>query len=451
MRATYEDLLREARRHAIDAYGPAIDETTDLVVAWQATLTAARHHFRWLGLELSTTDFTVSRPDDGAIGPLLALARSLGAGADLLATQDWSSSAEFVSRRSLVAARSEVAVISALGARAVLAKVTNGALLPDHVSAHLGKHLVEVTAELDSLRGRRPTSLGALGGLSTALPSSAVDHPSSIVYLAARWQSAHQATAAADLLTRDLRSTSAQLRTMCGYAAHLADLLSSSLGRTEDLRALTGALRSGDAAAARVGRAWRTRLSDLNGGSDSPAEPLFVELLSALQSWLRDGDRLRNAEDVVPNDDAVASVKEVIDELLHSAYQVAYCQQAAVSWLIMSGRLFVPRAVVAKLDPEFQVSLRVWLPRRPRPSWVRTTRAACFDDLTAALAESVDHLLAATTIAREMAGTSDQIRPHRPADRSTPRAVERSPWRWHESASLDHVPVTSEERTGLER
>jgi hypothetical protein len=138
---------------------------------------------------------------------------------------------------------------------------------------------------------------------------------------------------------------------------------------------------------------------------------LFVELLSALQSWLRDGDRLRHADDVVPNGDAVVTVKEVIDELLHSAYRVARCQQDAVSWLILSGRLFAPRPVVAKLDSEFQVSLRVWLPRRPRPTRVRTNRAACFDDLTAALAESVDHLLAATTIAKEMAGTSGQIRP----------------------------------------
>src|SRR4051794_16023002 len=48
MRVTYEDLLWAARRDAVSAYNSAEADTSDLVAGWQATLTAARHHFRWL-------------------------------------------------------------------------------------------------------------------------------------------------------------------------------------------------------------------------------------------------------------------------------------------------------------------------------------------------------------------------------------------------------------------
>ena len=108
---TYEDLLWVARRDAVSAYNLAEADTSDLVAGWQAMLVAARHHFRWLRLEMSTEDFA-SVADVCATGPLHALAQSLGAGGDLLASQNGSTSVALADERSLAAARSEVASIT---------------------------------------------------------------------------------------------------------------------------------------------------------------------------------------------------------------------------------------------------------------------------------------------------------------------------------------------------
>src|SRR4051794_16023001 len=63
-------------------------------------------------LEMSTPAFA-STADVCATGPLYALAQSLGAGGDLLASQNGSTCAALEDQRSLVAARSEVASITA--------------------------------------------------------------------------------------------------------------------------------------------------------------------------------------------------------------------------------------------------------------------------------------------------------------------------------------------------
>ena len=105
MRATYEELLWVARRCAVEADKTADDDTTDVVAGWQATLTAARHHLRWLRIELATADFVNGNPLQ-AHGPMYALAQSIGAGADLLASQNGTTTIAFDNKRSLTAARS---------------------------------------------------------------------------------------------------------------------------------------------------------------------------------------------------------------------------------------------------------------------------------------------------------------------------------------------------------
>ncbi|MGR4862113.1 hypothetical protein ACIPOG_00020 [Kriegella sp. LARHCF250] len=449
MRATYEDLLRTARRRAVEAEKAAESDTTDLVAGWQATLTAARHHFRWLRLELTTVDFVEGRPRQ-ACGPMHALAQSIGAGGDLLATQHGSSTLAFDNKGSLIAARSELAAITAIGARAALTRLAVG-LDTLGSRAELHQHLTEVVAELRFHSVRRTRPLGQLGRLTTALPDMPRDDPSSVMRLAALWQAAHEATSPRDLLTRDLRSTTAQLRTVCGYASHLGTVLGAvQPGTDERLRALEPTLRSADLAAARVGRAWRTRLSDVNGRSDGPAEATFLEMLRTLQRWLRDGDRLRRPDEIVRDEHAGATIRDVVDELLHAAHRVAALHQKGVAWLIDAGRLFVPRPELAKRDPEYWVRPTVWLLRYPQPSWIRTNRRACFDELSEAIADMASHLAAAAEIARGMAGSSGQTRPLGPAHVTKPSGVRKSLWQPIEPAYADLIPAIAEQ-AGPER
>jgi hypothetical protein len=450
MRTTYEELLQVARHRAIEAEKAAEWDTTDLVAGWQATLTAARHHFRWVRLELTTGDFVEGRPRQ-ACGPMHALAQSIGAGADLLASQNGMSTLAFDNKRSLNATRSELAAITAIGARAALTRLTAGQPETHGSRAELHRHLTDVVAELKFHSGRRTRTFGQLGGLSTALPDMPCDEPSSVMRVAALWQAAHEATSPCGLLTRDLRSTTAQLRTVCGYASHLGAVLGTILpGTDERLRALEPSLRSADLAAARVGQAWRTRLSDVNGRSDGPAEATFLEMLRALQRWLRDGDRLRRPEEVVRDEHVVATIREVVDELLHAAHRVAALHQKGVAWLIDAGRLFVPRPELAKRDPEYWVRPTVWLLRYPQPSWVRTNRRACFDELSEAIADMANQLAAAAEIARGMAGSSGQTRPFGPAHVTEPWGVRKSRWQPIEPACADLMPAIAEQ-AGPER
>ncbi|MFI7067074.1 hypothetical protein ACIBL3_39175 [Kribbella sp. NPDC050124] len=450
MRATYEDLLRVARRDAVVAYNLAESDDTDLLAGWQATLTAARHHFRWLRLELSTKDL-ISTETVAAEGPLAALARSVGAGGDLLASQNGSTCSALDNERSLAAARSELAAITGLAARAALTRLIDGQLNGEETSDRLFRHLVEVTAELEFLRVRGTADLGTLRGLATTLPRTDADHPSRVVLLAARWQSAHEATTPGGTLTRDLRSTTAQLRTAVGYALHLADLLSQSAAATHELRQLVEALRTADVAAARVARGWRTRLSDLNGSSEGPAEATFVELLGVLRTWLRDGEHLRQSQDLIVDGRTAAVVRDVIDELVHSAARVAKVQQETLTWLVTQGHLFVPRVDLAKRDPEFDLRPDLWRLRYPQPAWVRTNQSSCFDQVTADLAEVAHSLSAAAQVARRIAGTTDLRRPFGPERVTAPPVAKRSPWRWSQQASTDLIPQIYRDSGGLER
>jgi hypothetical protein len=450
MRVTYEDLLWVARRQAVLAYNSAEADASDLVAGWQATLTAARHHFRWLRLEMSTADFA-AKDVDCAAGPLYALAQSLGAGGDLLASQNGSTCVALDDPSSLMTARSEVASITALGARAALTRLTSQRIRGTASDDPLFRHLVEVIAELEFLRRVDSTDIGTLGGLSTTLPSTPADEPSRVIRLAAKWQAAHEGTPAAGVLTRDLRSTTAQLRTMIGYASHLVGVLSVTSVADRDLRELAVALRTAAGGVARIAHAWRTRLSDLNGRSEGPAEPLFAGVLEALRSWLREGERLREPEDVVDDARSATVVREVVDELVHAAHRVATVQQETVAALVMRGELFVPRAELAKRDPEFAVRPSVWRLRYPQPHWVRTNRSSCFEDLTSALTEVTEQLCLAAGLAQRIAGTTAVRRPFGPERVVAPPTARRSPWRWYQPASTDLIPEIYLDAIGPER
>jgi hypothetical protein len=232
---------------------------------------------------------------------------------------------------------------------------------------------------------------------------------------AVRWERAHGETPPKALLTRDLRSTTAQLRMVGGHAWHIADALLAApaaeldAGQRLDLQVLRSALRAVDAGAMRVAQSWQRRLSDLNGRSEAPGEVAFVDLKSVLDRVVRGHDGLHSPDKLVTSRLVAARLLDALDELVWSAEQVARGQQSAVAGLIREGRMFVPRRDVARLELAYL--------RRPgggsRPLqawWVRTNLANCFDDLTNALAWSADHLTHAADVARRLAGTSRMSR-----------------------------------------
>jgi hypothetical protein len=235
--------------------------------------------------------------------------------------------------------------------------------------------------------------------------------------------------------------------------------MSASDHATDSLYGLSAALRGANSAAMTVGHAWRTRLSDVSGRSEGQAELAFIELLQVLQSWLQDGARPRNADSIMADERGTAAVMDVIDELVHSAHRVASVQQENVSWLIQSGRLFVPRTELAKRDPEFAVRPTVWFLRYPQRSWVRTNRAACFAVLTSALAASTEQLWRASQIAQRAAGTTETSRPYGNEYAGAPRSVKKSAWLWYRGRPTHLIPATYAEplpadyadSSGLER
>ncbi|WP_328522912.1 hypothetical protein [Kribbella sp. NBC_00359] len=437
------------------AYNSAHADTTDLVAGWQATLTAARHHFRWLRLELSTSDFASADPL-AAKGALAALARSIGAGGDLLASQSRSTRGAWDDENSLEAARAELAWIMDRAARASVARLKTA-----QTNDGLRRHLADVIAELKSVRKRGSPDIGDMRGLTTTLPHAAVDQPSQVILLAARWQAAHETTAPGGTLTRDLRSTTAQVRTVIGYGMHLAARLEQRGTTAELSRELAQALRLAGAATQHVARLWRTRLSDLNGRSEGPAESAFVELIGVMRAWMSDGERLTRPQDPLDDRRAGTVVRDVIDELMQSADRVAKVQQETVAWLVRRGHLFVPRVELAKRDPEFDRRPQVWRLRYPQPAWVRTNMVSCFDEVTAALAEVTDHLSAAARLARRIAGTSDLRRPYgpkhfvsppvQPVPVVDPPVATRSPGGRYRPEYWDLIPEIYRDLDGLER
>jgi hypothetical protein len=407
MRAIYDDLLRMTRRRAVETIGNIDVNVLDLIAGWQAVVTATRHHLRWLRLELPTHDMPVKVPS-AQDGPLYRLAQSIGVGADLLAVQNGSASVALDDEASLGAAGAEVATAVQVAARAILAQLGSGQVRENGLADLVYLQVTATVGDLDQLRRRDSVVVGPLGRVSTSLPAPGDDLPSTVMRLAAGWRMAHEATSPHLLLTRDLRSTTGQLRTLSGYVRHLAALLPYD---SAELRALRAALAGADGAAVRVARCWRSRLSDVNGRSDSEAETAFFSVLDALRGWLRDGDRLRRRDEVSADERSAIRVVETIDEVIHAIHRVARIQQVGVPWLVTAGRLFVPRFELARRDVECQVRPTVWAMRYPQPHWVRTNRLDCFDELTDALADQVLQLSTASETARDMAGTSSQQRP----------------------------------------
>ncbi|WP_329000859.1 hypothetical protein OHA18_41320 [Kribbella sp. NBC_00709] len=448
MRATYEDLLAIAMRRAVEAYNLACFDSSDLVAGWRATLSATRHHLRWLGVELSVEDFACG-PGEAEEGPLFLLARAIGVGADLLAMQNGTTWSVLDDDQAVRAARSEVAAIAGMGARATITRLVSGQTKSGAGRGLLYGHLVSVLVELESLHESGVSEIGSLGGLATRLPREPVDKWSHISRLAATWQVAHEATSPRTLLTRDLRSTTAQLRTVAGYLTHLAGLLGTpERGQLGEFRSLAESLRAAAAAEARLGLAWRSRLSDVSGRSDSAAEAAFVRLLEALQRWLSEGDRLKRRDEVVPDAESAGRVCGVVDELAHSGHRVASHHEESVWFVIHAGWLFVPKFELAKRDPEFDARPSVWRLRYPQPAWVRTTRASCFEQLTSSLAEATSHFAEAAAIGRRVAGTTEQHRPFGAHFATKPRVL--PPPRWSYLASDEPVPAIDDDLPGID-
>ncbi|GAA2811790.1 hypothetical protein [Kribbella solani] len=163
--------------------------------------------------------------------------------------------------------------------------------------------------------------------------AATVDEQSRVILLAAHWQSTHDATRPGGVVSRDLRSTTAQVRTVIGYCLHLTDLMNQS-------------------------------------GTNSEAAG---DMEHALRSRLSDGQRLKGPRELLPDRQAV-----VIDELMHAAVRVAAVQQNTVAWLVLHGRLFVPKPELGKRDREFHARPGAWRLKYLQLSWVRTNLASCF-------------------------------------------------------------------------
>ncbi|MEV5961464.1 hypothetical protein AB0L70_06845 [Kribbella sp. NPDC051952] len=404
MRATYEDLLRVARRMAVNADRGTYADLAD----WQAVVGATASHLLWLRCRLSSVG-QPARSAGASDNSLGRLARALGAAADLLATQAPGTAAALDDREDLAAARAEIAAIVLIAARLVLRSIRPGSREHGDVLA--------VTAELELLvqSDVRRTGLGALGAVRAAGPSAPVDEVSLIAQAAARWVREHEAVPPLSLLTRDLRSRTAQLRTVGGYASHIIDHLLAApaadldAGQHLGLKVVNAGLRSADDGAMRVTESWRRRVSDLSGHGNSPGEIAFDQLRGSLDSVVRRDGRLLAPTELAPNRRTAAGLVDAVDELVSSADQVARSQQRAVAALVSTGRLFVPRHQAARVEPLYW-SRPTGGARPLQALWVRTNIPACFDELAQALAWSVDHLIVASEAARRLAGSSQQPR-----------------------------------------
>lgn len=409
MRARYEDLLHVARRTAEDA--ARRHAGGDLAAGWASVVRAAEAHLAWLrgGLDVPQFDGGDGEPDVR----LAAVARAIGAGADLLAAQDLTTAHAFAQLSELASARAEVAGIVLVAGAAATARIAKSP--GDESMERLREHLAIAMPRLKKIAqsNRRYPNLGALGGLTSGAPSFELDGPSWIARASVRWQRAHEQTDASSLLTRDLRSTTAQVRTATGYAAYLVDSLSHLRGGVPKilLRRLKGSLRRADVAAQYTAHGWQRRLSDVGGQSAAPGEAAFNELLQALTETLRPEGRLVAADVLVSDSQAAKRLLDALDELVYSAHRVVELQQSATAILIMQGRLFAPRSVVAPRDEQYLTRYQVER-KHVRNPWVRTDRPDCFVDLTTSLSEVSEELLASSRAARELTGAGDDLRPY---------------------------------------
>jgi hypothetical protein len=348
---------------------------------------------------------------DEATG-LTPVARALGAGADLLASQDAYNAAALDNYPELFAARAEVAEIARIAGQIVLRDLGGNKRRKDYQSV---LRPVKLLGRL-AMRGRDVPGLGGLRSLATNHPPYGTDALSQLAWMAVRWERAHLDDDPHALLTRDLRSSTSQLRTVCGYAWHLADSIASVAQQVDldpqqqgDLARLREALRAFDTAAARVARSLQRRLSDIGGQSGTPGEVAFFDLKSAFDLILRSEDDLLSPQTLIPNHRKAIAALDALDEVVDAAAQVARFQQFAVDDLIRNGALFMPVRDQASMDlPDY--SRRVVRPG-VRSRWMRTSIATYFTELTETLARSAAYLSIAADAARGLSGTRHHRRP----------------------------------------
>lgn len=412
MRATYEDLLRAARRAAVQAHGFQHEDKDMLLSGWWSVLSATQTHLSWLRYDAELIGDGVTMTGLDPVTGLLPVARALGAGADLLATQDAYNGAALDNYRDLFAARAEVADVARIAGRIVLRDLG----LPKRNKAH--REVVKAVEQLGRIvkRGHGISGLGGLRDLATDRPQYGTDDLSELAWMAARWERAHLDTDPHTLLTRDLRSGTSQLRTICGYAWHLTDCIAAvtdDLGldtqQQLDLARLKEALRAFDTAAARVARSWQRRLSDIGGQSGTPGEVAFLDLKSAFDAFLRSEGDLLTPQQLIPHHRQAMAALDALDEIAESAARLARFQQGAVDDLIRNGYLFIPVRDIASMElPHY--SRRVARPG-VASRWMRTSIAMYFTELTDTLAQSAAHLAIAADIARGLSGTAHHSRP----------------------------------------
>jgi hypothetical protein len=416
MRATYEELLQVAWQAAIEVRLEEYSDPLTLAAGWRSVLTATRHHLGWLRGRLRTPDPAIDAPAEES-SSLTSLAQAIGAGADLLAIHDVRNTVKLAQGRSFAVAQGAVASIVLIGAEAVLRDARKLDQLDGSVGP-LRAHLKELIPELEGVsRRERPSGrLGALGSLAAGGPRLGAHGVELVARAATRWQREHEAVEPVSLLTRDLRSMTAQLRTVCGWARLLARHLLIAdqhfgLGPTaeSELNRVVRDLAEFDAEGARVARCWQSRLSDISGQSVAPGSDAFLELAAVLNQLGRRSGRLLRTEELIPDRRSALSMLAALDELVYSAARAARFQQRTVTEQVRAGALFIPRAVLVRSQPH---SWPIGIGSRNRPRlWVTTTRPDCFTELSDAVRAAAGRLLGTSAALRELAGTANHLRP----------------------------------------
>ncbi|GAA1559366.1 hypothetical protein GCM10009741_75490 [Kribbella lupini] len=433
MRARYEDLLTVARRRAEDSAGRVSTDPEQAGAGWTAVLAATRRQMTWLRFELRIPD--AGKPPSHGDPALMAVAQALGAASDLLAGQDAVTAAVLDDREALIAARAMVANIASTAAGSALGAMTSvGKRRRTVEQRSLARQLRFARRELEPVVAQQNGHvLGALGGLTAGMPSSGTKVWEQIAYAAAHWERLNDEVPARSLLTRDLRSVTAQIRTAAGHGRYLVRAVGSSAERLGfgdatilRLRRANTALRRSDANSIRTAAAWSRNVSDLGGVTTVPGEVAFSDLHEAVRRAIGGpGGALRPAEELIPDRWTAGALLEAADELVHSAHQVALLQQRAVFDLVMEGRLFIPRLQAVRLDPAYRQLTAAPVGKRQR-TWVRADRIDFVPELTESLASVTELLGEAALVCRQLADTDDERRPTRLAAPTKPGSPDRS-------------------------
>jgi hypothetical protein len=435
MRTRYEDLLIVARRRAEDSVGRVSTDPVQAAAGWMAVLAATQRQMTWLRFQLRIPE--MGKPPSYGDPALMAVAQALGAASDLIAGQDAGTAAVLDDRDSLVAARAVIANIASIAAGSALDAMTSvGKRRRTVEQRSLARQLRFARRELEPIIAQQNGHvLGPLGGLTAGMPGTGNKIWEQISYAAAQWERLSEEVPVRSLLTRDLRSVTAQIRTAAGHGRYIIRAVGASAERfgfdrekIKRLRSASTALRRSDASSIRMAAAWSRNLSDMGGTTTLPGEVAFSELHGAIRSTIgRPGSGLRPIDELIPDRWAAGALLETADELIHSTHQVALMQQHAVFDLVAAGRLFVPRIHAIRIDPSFQHLTTAPLGKRQR-TWVKAERIDFVPELTASLAAVTDLLGEAALICKQLAETDEERRPTRLGAPTRPGSPDRG-WR----------------------